>query len=83
MPRWAQTARGVTFVTLEDEQDMINIVVWRHVAERQRRLFLKSRLMVVEGKLEAESGVSNLVARKLHGLTPLLCSLGVRSRDFR
>jgi len=78
-----QTASGVTFVTLEDEHGMINVVVWRQLAERQRRPFLESRLLMVEGTLEAESGVRHLIARRLHDLTPLLSSLDVRSRDFR
>ncbi|QDH69982.1 error-prone DNA polymerase [Lysobacter alkalisoli] len=77
-----QTASGVTFVTLEDEHGMINVVVWRQVADRQRRPFLESRLLMVEGKLEAENGVRHLIARQLHDLTPLLSSLDVRSRDF-
>src|SRR5690606_29397417 len=77
-----QTASGVTFVTLEDEHGMINVVVWRQLAERQRRPFLESRLLMVEGKLESEGGVQHLVARRLHDLTPLLGSLDVRSRDF-
>lgn len=78
-----QTASGVTFVTLEDEHGMINVVVWQQVAERQRRPFLEARLMMVEGKLEAEHGVRHLVAKTLHDLTPLLGSLAVRSRDFQ
>jgi len=78
-----QTASGVTFVTLEDEHGMINVVVWLQVAERQRQAFLESRLMMVEGTLESESGVRHLIAKRLHDLTPLLSSLDVRSRDFR
>ena len=77
-----QTASGITFVTLEDEHGMINVIVRREVAERQRRPFLESRLMKVEGKLECEHGVRHLVARRLHDLTPLLEGLTVASRDF-
>ncbi|HJR14996.1 MAG TPA: error-prone DNA polymerase [Rhodanobacteraceae bacterium] len=78
-----QTASGVTFVTLEDEHGMINVVVWRQLAERQRRPFLESSLMMVEGTLEAVSGVRHLIAKRLHDLTPLLSNLDVRSRNFR
>ena len=77
-----QTASGVTFVTLEDEHGMINVVVWKQVADRQRQPFLESKLMMVEGRLEAQHGVRHLIARRLHDLTPLLGSLDVRSRDF-
>ncbi|NLC59925.1 MAG: error-prone DNA polymerase, partial [Gammaproteobacteria bacterium] len=77
-----QTASGVTFITLEDEHGMINVVVWRQLAERQRRPFLEARLLMVEGRLEAENGVRHLIARRLHDLSPLLGGLDVRSRDF-
>ncbi|MCW4455391.1 error-prone DNA polymerase [Flavobacterium sp. MXW15] len=77
-----QTASGVTFVTLEDEHGMVNVVVWRQLAERQRPVFLEARLMRVDGRLESENGVRHLIARRLHDLTPLLGSLDIRSRDF-
>src|SRR5207244_9718347 len=38
-----ETASGVTFVTLEDEDGLFNVVVWRDVGERQRRVLLESR----------------------------------------
>jgi error-prone DNA polymerase len=77
-----QTASGVTFVTLEDEHGMINVVVWRQLAERQRRVLLEARLLQVDGRLESEAGVRHLIADRLHDLTPLLNNLDVRSRDF-
>jgi error-prone DNA polymerase len=78
-----QTASGVTFVTLEDEHGMINVVVWRQLAERQRRVLLEARLLQVDGRLESEAGVRHLIADRLHDLTPLLNNLDVRSRDFQ
>ncbi|WP_454831672.1 error-prone DNA polymerase [Pseudoxanthomonas wuyuanensis] len=78
-----QTASGVTFVTLEDEHGMINVVVWRHLAERQRRVLVESQLMQVHGRLEAVDGVRHLIAQRLQDLTPLLSGLDARSRDFR
>ncbi|WP_312916646.1 error-prone DNA polymerase [Stenotrophomonas sp.] len=77
-----QTASGVTFITLEDEFGQINVVVWRQLAERQRQVFLESRLMQVRGRLEAENGVRHLIAKRMDDLTALLGSLDVRSRDF-
>jgi len=77
-----QTASGVTFVTLEDEFGMLNVVVWRDLAERQRRVLVGSRLMQVRGKLEFADGVRHLIARRLEDLSPLLSGLDVRSRDF-
>jgi error-prone DNA polymerase len=79
-----ETASGVTFVTLEDEDGLFNVVVWRHVAERQRRILLEARLLQVEGRLESAEGVQHLIAERLHDLSPLLGGMeGPRSRDFR
>ncbi|UWS69482.1 error-prone DNA polymerase [Pseudomonas mosselii] len=77
-----QTASGVTFVTLEDEHGMVNVVVWRDLAERQRRALVGSKLLKVSGRLEQESGVRHLIARRLEDISLLLQGLDVRSRDF-
>jgi error-prone DNA polymerase len=77
-----QTASGIIFVTLEDEHGLINVVVWRHVAEAQRLPLLQARLLAVEGQWEQVEGVSHLIAHRLRDLTPLLGVLDVRSRDF-
>lgn len=77
-----QTASGVTFVTLEDEYGMVNVVVWRDLAERQRRALVGSQLLKVSGRLEQENGVRHLIARRLEDVSPLLQGLDVRSRDF-
>jgi error-prone DNA polymerase len=80
------TASGVTFVTLEDETGCVNVIVWRDLAERQRRELLGARLLGVEGVIEREGDVVHLVARRLrnHGrlLEPLFSGLAPRSRDF-
>ncbi|MDH0303365.1 MULTISPECIES: error-prone DNA polymerase [unclassified Pseudomonas] len=76
------TASGVTFVTLEDEHGMVNVVVWRDLAERQRRALVGSQLLKVSGRLEQENGVRHLIARRLEDISPLLQGLDVRSRDF-
>ncbi|MGH8716007.1 MAG: OB-fold nucleic acid binding domain-containing protein, partial [Burkholderiales bacterium] len=77
-----QTASGVTFVTLEDEYGMLNVVVWQALAERQRRALIESRLMQVQGRFETVDGVRHVIARRLTDLTVLLTGLDVRSRDF-
>ena len=78
-----QTASGVTFMTLEDETGMVNVVVWRDLAERDRRAFLESQLMAVEGRMESADGTRHLIATKLENLSPLLAGLATTSRDFR
>jgi error-prone DNA polymerase len=78
-----QTASGVTFMTVEDETGMVNVVVWRDVAERQRQVFLESRLLGIEGRMEMADGSRHLVATRLEDLSPLLRGLATESRDFR
>lgn len=77
------TASGVTFVTLEDESGWINVVVWKQVYERQRRVLLESRLLAIDGELQIADGVTHLIAHRLHNWNDLLDSLNTRSRDFR
>jgi error-prone DNA polymerase len=76
------TASGVTFVTLEDETGMINVIVWRDLAERQRKELLRSSLLTVFGTLEREGEVVHLIAGRLRDQTALLGNLVTRSRDF-
>jgi len=76
------TASGVTFVTLEDETGMVNVIVWRDLAERQRKELLRSSLLTVYGTLEREGEVVHLIAGHLRDQTALLGNLVTRSRDF-
>jgi error-prone DNA polymerase len=76
------TASGVTFLTLEDETGYVNVVVWRDLAERQRRELLGARLLAVYGTLERQGEVAHLIAGHLRDLTPLLGNLVTHSRDF-
>lgn len=78
-----QTASGVVFVTLEDEFGLINVVVWQHLAERQRPVLLQSQLLRVDGHLESAHGVRHVIAGRLRDLSALLSGLDVRSRDFQ
>jgi error-prone DNA polymerase len=76
------TASGVTFVTLEDETGMVNVIVWRDLAERQRKELLRSSLLTVYGTLEREGEVVHVIAGRLRDQTALLGNLVARSRDF-
>jgi len=76
------TANDTTFVTLEDEDGLTNIVVWKRIAERDRRALLSSRLVPVRGHLGAGAGVQHLVAKRLENLDAMLGHLDTRSRDF-
>ena len=76
------TASGVTFVTLEDETGYMNLIVWRNIAEAQRKVLLESRLLTVTGKLQRQDGVMHVIAERLQNQSSLLGTLLVRSRDF-
>ena len=76
------TATGVTFVTLEDEFGMINVVVWRDLAERQRRVLVGSQMMQVKGRFEYKDGVRHVIAGHMADVSAMLHGLDVRSRDF-
>ena len=76
------TSRGVVFVTLEDETGYLNVVVWNHLVETQRRELLGSKLLGVEGVMQKEGEVVHLVARRLIDHTALLGRLATVSRDF-
>ena len=59
------SAKGVLFMTLEDETGIANIVCWKSVFEKQRATVMGSRLMIVEGYLQREDGVAHVVAKNL------------------
>jgi error-prone DNA polymerase len=86
MRQQPQTAKGVTFVTLEDETGSVNVIVWKSLKDRQRNALLHSRLLAVSGvwQRDVESGgeVCHLIAQSLQDLTPLLGDLRTASRDF-
>jgi error-prone DNA polymerase len=76
------TASGVVFVTLEDEAGSINVVVWNHLVQRQKRELLGARLLGIAGRVERDGEVVHLVARRLYDYTPMLGPLMSASRDF-
>ena len=76
------SAKGVVFVTLEDETGQANVVVWQAVAETWRRPLLGARLLEVAGRVQREGPVVHLVAERMADRSALLGMLDVRSRDF-
>jgi len=86
MRQQPQTAKGVVFVTLEDETGSVNVIVWKALKDKQRTVLLRSRLLAVYGvwQRDVESGgaVCHLIAKHLKDLTPLLGGLATQSREF-
>ncbi len=69
------TAKGVIFVTLEDEFGVSNVIVWRNVYERFRRAVIAGRLLKVTGRIQREGGVTHIIAERIEDLSHLLDSL--------
>jgi error-prone DNA polymerase len=78
-----ETAKGVVFVTLEDETGSVNVIVWPREVEAQRRPLLAAALLTVYGVWQCQGEVRHLVARRLVDHSALLQGLATRSRDFR
>ena len=78
-----ETAKGVMFVSLEDETGSVQLIVWPKVKLRWRIPLLRSRLMAVKGTWQREGEVRNLIAGYVEDLTPLLGGLVTETREFR
>ena len=76
------TAKGVLFMTLEDETGTVNVIVWPDLVESQRREVLSAPLLGVYGVWQQEGIVRNLVAKRLVDMSHLLGRLRTSSRDF-
>ena len=76
------TAKGVIFMTLEDETDIANAIVWPKVFERFRPIVLGARLVAVTGKVQSESGIIHVVANRIEDLTPMLAALSEDAGDL-
>jgi len=77
------SAAGVTFVTVEDETGQVNLIVWKALGDRQRRVLLGSRLLGVAGTLQREGDVLHVVAKRLEDRSALLGELDARARNFK
>jgi error-prone DNA polymerase len=78
-----ETAKGVIFVSLEDETGNVQVIVWPSVKEAQRKELMGARLLAVNGRWQRQGDACSLIAEQLEDLTPLLGALETSSRDFR
>ena len=77
------TAKGVMFVTLEDETGLANFVVMPDVQRRFRTALLRSTVLLLRGIVEREQDVINVLVRRAETLSPHGETLAFQSRDFR
>jgi error-prone DNA polymerase len=76
------SAKGVMFITLEDESGIANLVVWPDVFEKHRRLILSATMLACRGQVQRESDVIHVVAEQLIDLSEDLRSVGTREGPF-
>ncbi|MBX5204172.1 error-prone DNA polymerase [Rhizobium sp. NZLR1] len=77
------SAKGVMFLTIEDETGPANVVVWPKLFERRRRVVLGSSMMAINGRIQREGEVVHLVAQQLFDLSGDLSALADRDEAFK
>ncbi|WP_026379815.1 error-prone DNA polymerase [Afifella pfennigii] len=76
------SAKGVMFITIEDETGQANIIVWPALLERQRRIVLSAGMLSCRGRVQREGEVIHVVAQHLTDLSDLLRKVGEREAPF-
>jgi error-prone DNA polymerase len=77
-----ETAKGVIFVTIEDESGNVNVICWPNLVEQQHKELMGAKLLGVYGVWQCERNVRHLVAKRLVDLSHMLGELDTRSRNF-
>ncbi|WP_235890885.1 error-prone DNA polymerase [Pararhizobium mangrovi] len=69
------TAKGVVFITIEDETGSANIIVWRKVLEKYRKVVMGARVLMVRGRVQRSGAIIHVVAEELVDLSDDLAML--------
>ena len=77
------TAKGITFVTLEDEPGTVNLVLHQKTWERFARITRHAPVWLAHGRLETKDTVIHVIVRRLEDFSARVGGLPARSRDFR
>lgn len=79
------TAKGVVFITLEDETGMSNVVVWPDVFEKYRQTILTTSFLAIRGRLQVQEGVANIIADHIEKLPEISkeATITIASHDFQ
>ena len=70
------SAKGVMFITTEDETGIANLIIWPSLFEKQRRLIITTTMLACRGRVQKESGVIHVIAEALIDLSALLRTVG-------
>jgi hypothetical protein len=76
------TAKGIVFMTIEDETGMANLVLRPEVYDREWRVARNRIALIAEGKVERQGDVIHVMVRRMYDLSQNLSDLSHRSRDF-
>ncbi len=76
------SAKGVMFITTEDETGIANLILWPSIFEKQRRLVLTATMIACRGRVQKESGVTHVITEELIDLSDLLRSVGDLEEAF-
>jgi error-prone DNA polymerase len=76
------TAKGITFVTLEDETGQANLIIRPGVWNRYRQAAHGATLLLAYGRLQREQGIIHVLVTRLENLSHRLSELGSQSRNF-
>jgi error-prone DNA polymerase len=74
------TARGTVFLALEDETGMVNVTLWPDAWARLRGVVRRHALLLVDGMLQREGNVVNVVAREVQPLPEVAATVGGPAR---
>ena len=77
------SARGVVFMTLEDETGVANAVVWAKTLERYRRVVMGARLILIEGQVQRHEDIIHVVSARLFDRSGMLMHLSEEAKDMR
>jgi len=77
------TARGITFVTLEDETGIVNLIVRPEIWERHHQIARRAQAIMARGTVQRREEVIHVFVERLYDLSDLLAGVEVKSRDFR
>ena len=76
------TASGVLFLTLEDETNNINVIIWKNIFERYRASAVQGNLLTIKGILEKKDKIIHVIAKEIFDASHFLEAFSLKSRDF-
>ena len=66
------TANGVTFISLDDDTGLINVICWREIYNMFQKEIIFSKLLIVIGRLQHDQGSTNVIAKSIHDASSVL-----------